>query len=60
MADFGLNEILAKQRDAQLKDGAPSAEIRIDRLNRCIGLLVDRRRDIEAALSADFGARYQP
>ena len=57
MTDFGLNEILAKQRNAQLKDGAPSAEIRIDRLNRCIGLLVDRRRDIEAALSADFGAR---
>uniref|UniRef100_UPI003F72D593 aldehyde dehydrogenase family protein n=1 Tax=Reyranella sp. TaxID=1929291 RepID=UPI003F72D593 len=57
MTDFGLNEILAKQRNAQLKDGAPSAEIRIDRLDRCIGLLVDRRRDIEAALSADFGAR---
>jgi len=57
MTDFGLNEILAKQRNAQLKDGAPSAEIRIDRLNRCIGLLVDRRRDIEAALSSDFGAR---
>lgn len=57
MTDFGLNEILAKQRNAQLKDGAPSAEIRIDRLNRCIGLLVDRRHDIEAALSADFGAR---
>lgn len=57
MTDFGLNEILAKQRNAQLRDGAPSAEIRIDRLNRCIGLLVDRRRDIEAALSTDFGAR---
>lgn len=57
MTDLGLNEILAKQRNAQLRDGAPSAEIRIDRLNRCIGLLVDRRRDIEAALSADFGAR---
>lgn len=57
MTDFGLNEILAKQRNAQLKDGVPSAEIRIDRLNRCIGLLVDRRRDIESALSTDFGAR---
>ena len=52
-----LIEILLRQREAQLKDSAPPAELRIDRLNRCIGLLVDRRRDIEAALTADFGAR---
>ena len=52
-----LIEILLKQREAQLKDGAPTAEQRIDRLNRCIALLVDRRRDIEAALTEDFGAR---
>ena len=52
-----LIEILLKQRETQLKDGAPTAEQRIDRLDRCIGLLVDRRRDIEAALTADFGAR---
>lgn len=52
-----LIEILLKQREAQLKDGAPTAEQRIDRLNRCIGLLVDRRRDIEGALTTDFGAR---
>jgi coniferyl-aldehyde dehydrogenase len=52
-----LNALLAKQRAAQLRDGPPSAAIRIDRLNRCIALLVDHRSDIEAALSADFGAR---
>ena len=52
-----LIEILLKQREAQLKDGPPTAEQRIDRLNRCIALLVDRRHDIEAALTADFGAR---
>src|ERR1700733_3534985 len=52
-----LNALLAKQRAAQLRDGAPSAAIRIDRLNRCIALLVDHRSEIEAALSADFGAR---
>src|SRR5580698_2812072 len=51
------NALLAKQRAAQLRDGAPSAAIRIDRLNRCIALLVDHRGEIEAALSADFGAR---
>ena len=52
-----LNALLVKQRAAQLRQGVPSADIRIDRLNRCIALLVDHRSDIEAALSADFGAR---
>ena len=52
-----LNALLVKQRAAQLRDGAPSAAIRIDRLNRCIALLVDHRSEIEAALNADFGAR---
>jgi len=52
-----LNDLLARQRAAQLRDGAPSAATRIDRLNRCIALLVDHRGEIEAALNADFGAR---
>src|ERR1700728_4846853 len=52
-----LNALLVKQRAAQLRDGAPSAAIRIDRLNRCIALLVDHRSEIETALNADFGAR---
>jgi coniferyl-aldehyde dehydrogenase len=52
-----LNDLLARQRAAQLRDGAPSAAIRIDRLDRCIALLVDHRGEIEAALNADFGAR---
>jgi coniferyl-aldehyde dehydrogenase len=52
-----LNSLLTRQRAAQLRDGAPPAAIRIDRLNRCIALLVDRRSQIEATLNADFGAR---
>lgn len=52
-----LAGLLARQRAAQLRDGAPSAAVRIDRLNRCIALLVDHRSDIEAALNSDFGAR---
>ena len=52
-----LNRLLTRQRAAQLRDGAPSAAIRIDRLNRCIALLVDNQSQIEAALNADFGAR---
>ena len=52
-----LDGLLTRQRAAQLRDGAPSAAIRIDRLNRCIALLVDNRAQIETALNADFGAR---
>jgi coniferyl-aldehyde dehydrogenase len=53
----GLKAILQLQRSAQLRDGPPSAKVRIDRIDRCIGLLVDYRKDIEDALDADFGAR---
>ena len=52
-----LNQLLARQKAAQLRDGAPTAALRIDRLNRCIGLLIDHRAEIEIAIAADFGAR---
>ena len=52
-----MNAVLARQQAAHLRDGAPSAEQRIDRLDRCIGLLVDHRGDIEEALNTDFGTR---
>jgi coniferyl-aldehyde dehydrogenase len=52
-----LNDLLIGQRAAQLRDGAPSAAIRTDRLERCIALLVDNRGRIEEALNTDFGAR---
>jgi len=52
-----LNQVLSRQRAAQLRDGTPPAAVRIDRLNRCIALLVDSRAEIESALEADFGAR---
>ena len=54
---LALNGLLARQREAQRRDGAPPAALRIDRLNRCIALLVDHRDEIEAALNDDFGAR---
>ena len=56
MAD-PMQTLLAEQKAAYLRDGAPSAEIRIGRIDRCIGLLVDYRTQIEDALDADFGAR---
>ncbi|HEX3406271.1 MAG TPA: aldehyde dehydrogenase family protein, partial [Caulobacteraceae bacterium] len=52
-----MQALLAKQKAAQLRDGAPSADVRIERLDRCIGLLVENRKAIEEALNADFGAR---
>jgi coniferyl-aldehyde dehydrogenase len=52
-----MQALLARQKAANLRDGAPSAEKRIERLDRCIGLLVDHRRAIEDALNQDFGAR---
>ncbi len=52
-----MQDILARQKAAHLRDGAPPAEVRIDRINRCIRLLIDNRRTIEDALNADFGSR---
>ena len=52
-----LQSILNLQKAAHLRDGAPSAAKRIERIDRCIGLLVDNQTQIEDALTADFGAR---
>ena len=52
-----LPALLALQKAAQRRDGSPTAAERIARLDKCIGLLVDYRAEIEAALDADFGAR---
>ena len=51
------NALLAKQKAAHLRDGAPTAEKRIARIDRGIGLLIDNRMAIEDALHADFGSR---
>ena len=37
--------ILDRQKAAHLRDGAPSAEKRMERIDRCIGLLVDNAGD---------------
>lgn len=49
--------ILDAQKAAHLRDGAPSAEKRVEWLDRCIGLLVDHAVDIQDALNTDFGNR---
>ena len=52
-----MQMVLERQKAAHLRDGAPSAQQRIERIDRCIALLVDHRKAIEDALDADFGAR---
>ncbi|MAP93626.1 MAG: coniferyl aldehyde dehydrogenase [Ponticaulis sp.] len=53
----GMRAILDVQKAAHIRDGAPSAELRIDRINRCISQLVKYQREICDALAADFGHR---
>lgn len=52
-----MNSVLTRQKAAQLRDGIPSAQTRIDRLDRCIGLLVDHAEEFADALSQDFSCR---
>lgn len=52
-----MGAILASQKAAHIREGAPSAEVRIDRLNRAIALLVDHQEEIEDAIAEDFGHR---
>lgn len=52
-----MGALLEKQKKAHLRDGIPSADVRIDRLDRAIGLLVDFQQEIEDTLMEDFGHR---
>jgi coniferyl-aldehyde dehydrogenase len=52
-----MAEVLAAQKRAHIREGAPSVALRKDRLNRCISILVDHQREIVEAVNADFGAR---
>ena len=52
-----MRRLLDAQRNAHVREGPPSAALRRDRLNRCIGLLVDHQHEIIDALNADFGVR---
>lgn len=52
-----IRNILDRQKAAHIKDGPPSAEKRIDWLDRAIALLVDNQKEIAEALASDFGHR---
>jgi coniferyl-aldehyde dehydrogenase len=52
-----MNDVLARQKKAHLKDGPPSAEKRVEWIDRAIGLLVGHKDAITEALREDFGHR---
>jgi len=52
-----MRQVLERQRKAHLKDGPPSAEKRIEWLDRAISLLVGHKDAIADAMREDFGHR---
>ena len=52
-----LATALAAMKSAHLREGPASLELRRDRLDRAIALLLENREEIVAAVSADFGNR---
>jgi len=52
-----LDQILARQRTAFLRDGSPSLSQRRADLKKLRGAILARRSDIENVLNADFGHR---
>ena len=56
-AERRMGQVLEAQRKAHIKDGPPSAEKRIEWLDRAIGLVVGHKDAIADALREDFGHR---
>ncbi len=52
-----LRNLLRRQRTAFIAESEVTAEARIDRLTRCINLLVDNSATIVEAVVADYGCR---
>jgi coniferyl-aldehyde dehydrogenase len=52
-----LSAMLDRQRRAFLADGIPSADIRLDRIDRLMALLLDNTDAFVEAMAADFGTR---
>ncbi|MDH3641428.1 MAG: coniferyl aldehyde dehydrogenase [Gammaproteobacteria bacterium] len=51
--------ILDRQREAYLAAGRVSAEVRVDRLERAVGLLQTHQQKLVDAMTADFGHRSE-
>ncbi len=57
MEDQQMKDILNKQRAYFIKNGPPSYDLRIDRLDRMKTLIMENRYKIVDALNDDFGVR---
>jgi len=52
-----MADVLARQKAAHIREGAPSLEVRAGRLDRCVDLLVKNQAELVSALNDDFGNR---
>ena len=55
--DATLNTVLDAQRRAFMRDGTPSLEIRLGRLERCMTMIKENQGALCDAVNADFGNR---
>ncbi|HUB84419.1 MAG TPA: coniferyl aldehyde dehydrogenase [Rhizomicrobium sp.] len=56
-AQSHMQQVLDRQKQAHIKDGPPSAQKRIEWIDRAIELLVTHKDEIAEALREDFGHR---
>jgi coniferyl-aldehyde dehydrogenase len=54
-----MAEVLRRQKVAHMRDGAPTAEQRIDRIDRAIAAVLKHEQGLIKALTQDFGARAE-
>ena len=52
-----MNEVLEIQKNSNINEGAPSYEVRVDRLDRCVSMITEYKAKIIDALQDDFGNR---
>ena len=52
-----MHRILELQKSLNIKEGAPSLELRVDRLDRVVSMVTKYEKEIIAALQDDFGNR---
>ena len=52
-----MQRVLESQKKHFIKEGSPSIELRVDRLNRLKSLIMDNRYDLVDALNEDYGNR---
>jgi len=52
-----MNRVLELQKQLNIKEGAPSAALRLDRLDRCISMVSAYKKEIVESMQDDFGNR---